>query len=116
MLRWATVSIGALILLLSSGCVPHDAESCSSSKALADGATTKVEVQVRSKVGVSMIGLIDVNGGLYGTPDGEVRGVRGNVTDLADGDYSGTVVRHGEQLTLHVEDETLPLSGPESCD
>ena len=116
MLRWATVSVGAVILIISGGCVPYDAESCSNSKPLADGATTKVEVQVRSKVGVGMIGLIDVNGGLYGTPVGEVRGVRGNVTDLADGDYSGTVVRQGEQLTLNVEAETLPLSGPEPCD
>lgn len=84
------------------------------SKPLADGASTKVRVEVVTKPGldVNIIGTLEVNGGLYTTPMKEI----GPETDLPLGTYDGLVSRARDELTLEVEGQTIQLSGPESCD
>lgn len=79
-----------------------------------EGASTKVVVEVATKdgLGVNIMGSIDVNGGRYLTPVKEI----GSETDLPVGTYDGTVTNRNGDLTLDVEGQTLPLSGPESCD
>ena len=98
-------------LLMGCG---EDAGSCIASKPLADGASTKVQVEVVTKPGldVNIIGTLDVNGGLYTTPVKEV----GPETDLPLGTYDGLVSLASDELTLEVEGQTIQLSGPEGCD
>lgn len=104
------VTLTASLLM---GCGEGDS-SCFASKPLADGASTKVQVEVVTKPGldVNIIGTLDVNGGLYTTPVKEI----GPETDLPLGTYVGRVSRAKDELTLDVEGQTIQLTGPRGCD
>lgn len=106
--------------LAACGSGSRETRSCADSKPLGDGLSVAVEVAVRSKAGVSMIGLVDVNGGIYSAPAKEIEGgdapLYGAVTQLSDGDYVGKVSRNGDKLTMELEGRSMPLKGPEACD
>ena len=106
---------------ISSACVSIGTTDCAASSPLADGDSTSVRVDVVTKpgLGVNVIGLIDVNDGLYSTPEKPIDGdpaATTSATDLAVGKYEGNVSREGTRLTLTVEGLVYPLDGPESCD
>ena len=115
----------ALLLVSSawvdSACVSTGTTDCASSPALADGDSTPVRVEVVTKrgLGVNVIALINVNEGLYSTPEKPIDGdptATTSATDLAIGTYEGRVSREGTRLTLTAEGLEYPLDGPESCD
>lgn len=115
----------AVLLLASSTCLVSACVSsptdCTDSAPLADGATTMVEVVVVTKEGLNanVIGTLDVNDGLYSTPQKPINNdptTTASVTDLPLGEYEGTVAREGDELTLTVEGQEFSLNGPESCD
>ena len=119
MSRWFLIGLLLTTASITSACA-EDTGACASSAPLADGATTTVEVVVVTKDGLdaNVIGSIDVNGGLYGTPQKPIKGDQTTTASIADlplGEYDGTVSRVGDQLTLAVEDQEFPLEGPESC-
>jgi hypothetical protein len=63
------------------------------------------------------LSTIDVNGGLYEGPNRtSATGGTGALTDMAVGIYPGTVQRAGDKLTLAVQKQTIPLTGPADCD
>jgi hypothetical protein len=106
---------------IASSCVSTNTTDCASSPPLADGDSTPVRVEVVTKpgLGVNVIGSIDVNEGLYSTPQEPIHGdptATTSATDLAIGKYEGRVSREGIRLTLAVEGLEYPLDGPESCD
>jgi hypothetical protein len=110
-----------VVACISSGCVSFGTTDCADSSTLADGDTTSVPVEVVTKrgLGVNVIGLIDVNDGLYSTPEEPIDGdpsATTSATDLAIGKYEGKVSREGSRLTLAVEGLEYPLDGPVSCD
>ncbi len=102
----------ALLLVASCGSLPGT-EDCATSEPIGDGGSAPVPVEVVTKPGldVNMVGTLDVAGGLYSTPTGEL----GPETDLPLGRYDGVVTRDGDELTLAVEGRTMPLTA-QSCD
>lgn len=106
----------ALVAVLAAGCGVFDAEGtyepCASSSPIPDGGSTEVDVVVVTKPGLgeNIIGTLDVSGGLYRAP---VKGI-GAVTNLDLGSYKGRVSRDGDELTLDVAGQSMPLS-PEPC-
>jgi len=105
-----------LVTLLATcltGC-SNDADSCITSKPMANGTSAKVSVQVVTKPGLdaNIVGTLDVNGGLYTTPVKEL----GPETDLPVGTYKGVVMKTHGDLKLEYGDQSVRLTGPTTCD
>lgn len=117
MYRTAAVEVIAVVGLCFSLAACSDTTSCARSKALADGSVASVDVKVAAKGPDKYLSTIDVNGGLYAGPyRTSATGGTGALTDLAVGNYPGKVKRAGDELTLTVRQQTIPLNGPWECD
>ena len=75
-----------------------------------------MQVVVVEKAAARYVGVLDVNGGFYSTPQRTSRTGAGPLTDLPTGTYRGTVERGGRHLVLLVRGERIPLTETAICD